>query len=228
MILNRQDACPSRPWREAVDFDIPRPALPCAGARRDEDTLSVFVCFRLALAPWRLISFLIQLLFISASIQIPVQPRIVGAEMLGKPRLQLLREPLFAEQFPVLVIVHDIADFVEQTLVIRLVRVVTIVVPGAHDLLFQREVRGDARKYLPEKILDRLLAARAHQAVMGLVHQTDQLAVLVIHGRDTDGIFFIPLDKRHRDPPVDGMREQPVAGWSRGGTDPWRATARGM
>ena len=31
-------------------FGTPRPAHPCAGARRDEDTLSVFVCFRLALA----------------------------------------------------------------------------------------------------------------------------------------------------------------------------------
>jgi hypothetical protein len=48
MVLNRQSAYTSRPWRDAVDFDIPQPAHPCAGARRDEDTLSVFVRFRLA------------------------------------------------------------------------------------------------------------------------------------------------------------------------------------
>ena len=48
-LLRRQGRRACRPWRDHEDFELPRPRHPWRGARRDEDTLSVFVCFRLAL-----------------------------------------------------------------------------------------------------------------------------------------------------------------------------------
>ena len=50
MIPNRQGAYAQPSLARRSGFDIPQPALPCVGARRGEDTLSVFPRFRLALA----------------------------------------------------------------------------------------------------------------------------------------------------------------------------------
>ena len=52
-----------------MGFDSPRPVPPCTGVRRDEDTLSVFVFFRLDLAVYNILMNRCRHILVSGQVQ---------------------------------------------------------------------------------------------------------------------------------------------------------------
>ena len=115
-----------------------------------------------------------------------MQSGIMGAKMFDKPLLQAVCALFLAEVFPFFIIVHDVTDFIEQTLMIGLVFGIVIIVVLAHDFFLQGEMHGYPRKDFSEKILYRVFGAGPDHPVVRLVDQLEELPVFVIHGRNAD------------------------------------------
>jgi hypothetical protein len=103
---------------------------------------------------------------------------------------------------PGLIVLHDVAQDVQQPLVILLMRGVGLVAVIPHQTFLEREVSGNTRIQLAQQQHGLLRRGVGHQRLVRLVDQIDELAMFVIHGRIIRTIFFVPFDERHRSYPV--------------------------
>ncbi len=80
---------------------------------------------------------------------------------------------------------------------VGLVFLVLVVMVVAHQLFFEREVRGDGRQRLAEIVQFRVRPVLLLDLELETVDQLDQLAMLVIDRRDADREPVIPFDQSH-------------------------------
>src|SRR5690242_7508363 len=109
-----------------------------------------------------------------------VQTGVVGLEMTREPRVELLSELARRDVEVLLEAVHDVAEIIQQTLVIALVLAQAVIVMLAHEPLLEGEMRRDAPEQVAEEGFDRGPVAVGDQLVMQAVDEIDQLAMLVI------------------------------------------------
>ena len=79
---------------------------------------------------------------------------VVRAEVLREPLLQFGRKARLVEVSIVFHTIHDVAKLIEQCLMVLLVRWIAFIACVAHELFFERKMRGDLREYLTERFND--------------------------------------------------------------------------
>lgn len=126
-----------------------------------------------------------------------MQPRVPGPEVVAEPVIEAASELLLVDPLARLVFVHDVADFLQKTIVVGLVVGILVVPPVAHDLFFQRKMGGNAGMDLTEKVQRVFPRAGPRQGLDQFVQQADQFAVLVVDRGDPHRIMVMPLKQCH-------------------------------
>ena len=126
-----------------------------------------------------------------------VQARIVGLEMVLKPVGQALAEFMLVDFHRGLEVVGELANIVEQPLVVGLVLAEGIVTVALHGLFLEREVRGDTAVDIAEPVEHPLALGAAGDQFEQRIDLANQLLVLVIDPVDAGAIFIAPFDRCH-------------------------------
>src|SRR5262245_13326310 len=126
-----------------------------------------------------------------------MQLGVVRPEMAREPGVQTVRQLNRVDLLGLLERVHDLAQLVEQALVVLLVRRQPLIALIAHELLLEREVRRDSGKQIAEERRYRLLGIGGHELLVEPIDQVDELPVLVVDRCDADAVFVFPTQQRH-------------------------------
>src|SRR6185312_8603874 len=126
-----------------------------------------------------------------------VQPRVVAFEMPREPRVEPIREQSLVDALARLEVLHDIAQLIEQTLVVALVLSELVIAALAHQALLQREMRRYRLEQIAEEIGDGVPGPLRGRLRVEAVDQFDQFPVLMIDGGDTDAVAVFPVQQAH-------------------------------
>jgi transposase len=126
-----------------------------------------------------------------------VQPRVMRLEMPGEPRIKSLRERLFVYPGAGFEIFHDVAHFVQQTLMIILVLDQLVVTTLAHETLLERKMSRDCLEQIAEEIENGVFRSARSCLVVQTIDEFDELPMLVIDGGDPDAVAVLPMQQAH-------------------------------
>src|SRR5262249_9714568 len=117
-----------------------------------------------------------------------------------EPGVEPVREQLLVHALAGLEILHDIAQLIEQALMVVLVLGEPVVAALPHQAFLQREMRRYRLEQISEEIDDGVPRTLRGRLRIEAVDQLDQFPVLVIDGGNADAVALFPMQQTH-DPP---------------------------
>src|SRR5262245_57731372 len=93
--------------------------------------------------------------------------------------------------------IHDVAQFVEQPLMVCLVTIEATIAVLAHELFLKCEMRPERLEKMAEEGKHRQSGVGGFELGIKAVDQCDQFLVLVIDRFDPDAVLILPVQKPH-------------------------------
>ncbi|HEV8517097.1 MAG TPA: hypothetical protein VGQ54_00890 [Burkholderiales bacterium] len=123
-----------------------------------------------------------------------MQLGIVRPEMKCEPCVQSSRQAGRVELFTMFKSIHDVAQLIEQSLMILFVRPKSAACMVAHELFFEGEVSGYSLEQIAEKGGNALLGIASTKLLLQLIDQLYELLVLVVDRLNADAVFVLPVE----------------------------------